>query len=486
MRILDTTSAQRRWLLPLLAVVAVALVARWLSWPGLATHDTIWSTREAMFGRYTTYHPLLNALLLRALAVPFQSYAVYSSLQLALCAVLFFRSVRLVTPGPLPTWTAWLSVALWGLTLHTFLYLGMLWKDVPIAYCLCFIAALAFALRSNPTLRVGRGDAVLLGVSVFLCVGLRHGMAFNLVLVPLLLGLRRFRSDPRMWVPCGLALAGFIGLAAMSQSSLVSNNEAHLLKLKISSLSQPFLGVVSNRNGYTSDDYGYDEALAKRVFGDAYASQYSPDYFTNDIVPSSEEELRWAYRAIVLRSARLCMLNLSPCVSGRVQMMLGTLQPSTRHGGMTFYDLASLGDCDATGMGAMSCDLLDRFATTEKPSSASRALAWLAPRYADSKGGVTNLVVWNLLPALLLLLAILVWLAPVHPLWLVGAFFAAQSLLPFATAMANDFRYYYFLFPFFVVFAPLFLREVLTRRGSRKGTTGRAGNFRPDRATDHG
>lgn len=464
MREPDSNSV-RGWLLPLLAITVVALVARWLSWPGLATDDTVWSTREAMFGRYTTYHPILNTLLLRVLAVPFQSYAVYSSLQIALCGALFFRALRLVAPGPRPTWPVWLGIAIWGLALHTLLYLGILWKDVPIAYCLGFIAALAFALRTNPTMQVGRTDAALFGLSVFLCVGLRHGMAINFILVPVLLGVRRFRSDSRLWAPFAIAFAGFLGLAALSQSSMVHNDESHLLKLKISSLSQPFLGVVSNKNGYTSDDYRYDTALATRVFGPTYASDYAPDYFSNRIVPESEAQLRAAYRAILLRSVRLCMLNLGSCVSGRVQMMLGTLQPSTRHGGMTFYELGSQAACSATPLGVLSCDLLERFATSEKPASASRALAWLVPRYVDTRGALTNLLVWNLFPALLLMGAILLWLAPSRPLWWVAAFFAAQAALPFATAMANDFRYYYFLFPFFAVFTPAFIREVKSRRG---------------------
>ena len=465
MRAHGSIHAPRRWLLPLLAIVAVALVARWLSWPGLATHDTVWSTREAVLGRYTTYHPLLNALLLRALAVPFESYAVYTSLQIVLCAALFFRSLRLVAGGAGQMWPVWLSISIWGLSLHTVLFLGLVWKDVPIAYGLCFIAALAFAVRRNPAVQVRRIDALLLGVSVFLCVGLRHGMAFNLVLVPLLLGAGRFLRDRRLWVPVAAALAGFLLLSVLSRSSLVSNNDVHLLKLKISAVSQPFLGAVSNKNGYTSDDYGYDERLAARVFGAGYAANYSPDYFRNDIVPQSAEELRMAYKAILMRTATLCLLNVSQCVSGRVQMMLSTMQPSTRFGGMTFYDLGSHGDCSVVGMDVQRCDLLQRFATSERLASADRALAWLLPRFVDTRGAIHNLLVWNLLPALALIAAILIWLAPRHPLWIVGAFFTAQLVLPFASAMANDFRYYYFLFPFLVVFGPVLLRELAGGRG---------------------
>lgn len=483
---MNSKSSRSPLLIPTLVVISVALVARWLSWPGFATHDTLFITREAMEGQYTTYHPILNALLLRVLAVPFHSYALYTSLQIALCATLLIRSIALAARHTGRQWPAMLTVAIWALAAHTVLYLGIIWKDVPIAYCLCFIAAIAYRVRISPELPIKRIDALLFGVSVFLCVGLRHGMSFNLVLVPLVIGLARLKRERRLWAPFLLAVTGIVVCAAIAHSSLVKNDKAHFLKLKISAISQPFLGVVTNINGYSSDDYGFDGALATRVFGNSYAKEYSPDYFRNQVVLEDADELQRAYRAIIRRTPRLCALNVSLCVSGRIQMMLGTMQPSTKFGGMTFYDLGALPNCPTVfGMGEDQCKLLEQFETSEKPASALRSLQWMNSRLVEERGTINNLLVWNLFPALLLLGAVLLLLTPRSPLWLVAAFFALESLLPFATAMANDFRYYYFLFPFFAVFAPVALFELM--RGRRPGVAvdRRVERAAPDQVMQH-
>jgi hypothetical protein len=453
-------NAQPPLLFPVLAIIGIALFASWLSWPGLVTHDGLFILREAVQGRYTTYHPILNALLLRVAAVPFDSLAPYTLLQVALCTTLFVRSLHLVAGPAMRSWRAWLTVALWALAVPTVLYLGIVWKDVPTAYCIAFIAALGYRLRTSPTLQVRSLDAALLGIGVFLCVGLRHGMAFNLVLVPLLLGFRRVLADRRLWAPIALAAVGYAALFGVSHSRIVANDEAHFLELQISATSQPLLGIVSNKNGYTSDDYGYDDALARHVFGNRYAAEYTPDYFRNSIVLKDAGALREAYAAILRRTPRLCALNASLCLSGRVQMMLGTLQPSTRFGGMTFYDLGAMAGCESVyGMGPDQCALLARFESGEKPARAVQAIRWMSSSFVDQRGPLSNLVVWNLIPALLVFMAILLLSAPSEPLWPVAGFVIIQCVLPFATAMANDYRYYYFLYPAFALFAPVALQK---------------------------
>lgn len=452
---------RHRALVPALIAVVVALVARWLSWPGMATHDTLFVTAEAVHGQYTTYHPILNALLIRILAVPFQSYWFYTTVQISLCTLLMIRSVTLANLHHNRRWPAFATLLVWVLAAPTILFLGMIWKDVPTAYCLGFVASLAYHLRTAPDARITKLDSILLGLSIFLSVALRHGMVFNLILIPVIIGLSRFKGDRRLWVPYAIAVAGILALAGISRSPIVLNNEAHLLKLKISAISQPFLGIVSNRNGYSSDDLGYDNALAKRVFGATYAREYAPDYFRNNVVLHDLRGLRSAYRAILKRTPRLCILNISQCVSGRVQMMLGTLQPSTRFGGMKFYDLGVIPDCQRVNdMDAQRCAILYEFETSEKPASSQRVLRWSHSELVEGRGLRNNLLVWNLLPALGLVLAILVVFTPRSPLWVVAAFILAQCVLPFATAMANDFRYYYFLAPFFALFLPHFLVEL--------------------------
>lgn len=457
----------------LIVIVLTGLAARWFSWPGFATHDTLFITREAVEGHYTTYHPLLNVLLIRLLAVPFDSYWLYTSFQIIWCCAVLYRSFihslyRQVSPG-----AAWIAVLLWALSLHTLLYLGIIWKDVLIAYGLVFIAALIYRLRSQPDYRPTPLDAVLLGVCLFLCLGLRHGMAFNAILVPALIGWRRVVIARRLWVPMALALLGFAALQMLGSTRLVQNDDAHLLSLKISAVSQPFLGIVTNKNGYTSDDYDYDRRLAERTFGKAYAEEFTPDYFRNNVAPASKGELEHAYHAILKRTPRLCATNFSLCVSARTQMFLGTLQPSTSFGGMTFYDLGTFEECGSVfGMSPAQCAVLDKFETSEKSKAALGLQRGVQARLVESRALFVKLLAWNLLPALALLAAMLVFGRAFSPAWLVAAFFAVQLALPFMTAMANDFRYYYFLFPFAVVFAPQAIDEMLKAIRSKRNVSG--------------
>lgn len=445
------------WALPFIlgVIVLAAIVARLYSWPGFATHDSLFITREALDGEYTTYHPILNALLVRLLAVPLDSYWLYTSLQIAWCCMLLYQSLRHSLHRRGTHLLGCVAVVVWAASLHTLLYLGVVWKDVPIAYGLVFMAALAYRMRTEPGYRATWVDGFLLGVSLFFCLGMRHGMIFNAFLVPLLLGWRNALAERRLWLPIALAIVGFAGLQAVGASKLVSNDNVHMLRLKLSAVSQPFLAIVTNKNGYSSDDHDYDRRLAMRAFGADYAKEFSPDYFRNSPAPASEGELDHVYRAILKRTPRLCANNFSLCVSSRVQMFLGTLQPSTSFGGMTFYDLGTFKDCGQVfGMVEAQCRVLDRFETSEKPVWALHVQQKVQSNLVETQNPLVRAVFWNLLPSLFLLGAILLFGRAFSPLWLIAAFFAAQLALPFMTAMANDFRYYYFLFPFTVVFAP--------------------------------
>jgi len=84
--------------------------------------------------------------------------------------------------------------------------------------------------------------------------------------------------------------------------------------------------------------------------------------------------------------------------------------------------------------------------------------------FVDTRGTTQNLFVWNLLPAFVLLLALLVFTAPGRPLWVVSLFVLLQMMLPMATSMANDFRYYYFLAPLSTLLAVFVLGRVVHGR----------------------
>lgn len=439
------------------AVILVGVVARYISWPGIATHDTVFLTREVSEGIYTTYHPLLNAILLRVLAVPFESYAFYTTLQILLCCVLFYRSVLLVrSPEPRHgSLAAWLSLLIWGTSITTFLFLGIIWKDILVAYSLGFVAALGYSARHQKILPISRLDCALLCVATVAILGLRHGMVFNLLAVPFVLGLALLKVR-RVQIALGVGVLLFSALAVAGRTSLVTNDEAHLAKLKISSISQPFLSIVSNRNGYASDDHDYDHRLASELFGPNYKNEFSADYARNTVVINDESSLQRYYRAILLRTPRLCALNPGQCISGRVSMILGTLQPSTQFGGMKFYDLGLQTACETTfGLDKPNCDVIREYESNERPVSSRAAIEWIETNFLEKESLFNSMVVWSLWPAFLMMLLSIALFTPRSQEWKTAIFYVLQCLLPFATAMANDFRYYYFLWIYFAIWGPI-------------------------------
>jgi hypothetical protein len=83
----------------------------------------------------------------------------------------------------------------------------------------------------------------------------------------------------------------------------------------------------------------------------------------------------------------------------------------------------------------------------------------------DTRGTTQNLFVWNLLPAFVLLLSLLVFSAPRRPLWILSVFILMQMVLPIATSMANDFRYYYFLAPLSTLLAVFVIGRMVHGHG---------------------
>jgi hypothetical protein len=300
---------------------------------------------------------------------------------------------------------------------------------------------------------------------------LRHGMEINLLLVPLFLGLRTLLRERPLLVPYLVAAAIALVLTVLPRTAFVQQDDesrSHLLQLTLASASQPFLSIVSNRNGYTSDNPEYDAKLATFVFGPGYKRAYAADYFANTVALSDTRDLDLALKAVVARTPRLCALNVSTCLSGRVQMMLGTLQPSTRKGAMTFYDLGTIDPrCATSGrLPASLCEVLNTYVQAQKTDAQRQRVAALA--HATERTGRFTLgaVTWNLLPAFLLLIASIALFAPRHPLWVVASFYVLQMALPFATITTNDYRYYYFLALYLPVFLPLCIGAAFMRRST--------------------
>lgn len=466
----------RRHLFAAYALITLtAVAARFLSWPGLVTHDSLFVTIEAISGEYTTYHPLLNTLLMRVLVVPVGSYALFTSLQIVLAALLFARSITLVVESKEERSARWLplaSVAIWMLSLHTWLYMGMVWKDVLSGYAVAYLCAHVYRARTstgNP-LCVGWVDTILFACALILATKLRHGMEINFIIVPLLMGFKTLWAASRLRNGYILAVAFAVLLSALSNSSFVRVDEGqrlHKARLTAVVAAQPFLGIISNRNGYSSDDHEYDRRLAEYVFGRMYKQDFAPDYFNNHVELSDPDALERSVKAIIIRTPRLCMLNVAQCVSGRIQMMLATLQPSTTRGGMVFYDLALLPCASYPDMPPQACEVLDRFARQGKPSLAVWIESVIMKSTVGSGNALSNVYAWNMLPALFVIVIGLLLFTPKNALWVACAFVSLQMILPFMTATANDFRYYYFLWLTACVIAPVLVYELYRNRTTR-------------------
>lgn len=462
---------QRNLVIAYSLIAIITLGARWLSWPGFATQDTIFVTNEAIVGQYTTYHPLLSLLLIKFLAVPFNSFAVYTSIQMMLAAAMLMRSLALTEP-PGDSWRAVASVIIWGVSLHTWLYMGMMWKDVLIAYSLIFLTAFVYRMRHSNSISLSKIDAVLFALALVFATKLRHGMEYNLFLVPVFVGLTNVISIKRLRYAYFVALVAAASLTFLASSNFVRHDkeqEKHDLLLRLTIASQPFLAIVTNRNGYSTDDESYDQQLAEHVFGSYYKMDYAADYYNNEIVLSDARDLNGALNAIIARTPRLCLLNLALCISDRFKMMFSTFQPATQRGGMVFYDLGLL-PCSAwRDLSEPMCNILVEYESEEKPQLASQITASAIDKFVSRPGWIRNLYAWNLFPSFIFLCAVLIFLGPNYRLWWASIFFAGQLVLPFATAPVNDFRYYYFLPFYFYVFAPLvFVRIGAALRNHRR------------------
>ena len=144
----------------------------------------------------------------------------YTSMQIIWFCTILYQSFKHSLHGQVRPGLGWVAVLLWALSLHTVLYLGIIWKDVLIAYGLVFIAALAYRIRREPLYQPTLLDATLLGISLFLCLGLRHGMVFNAILVPALIGWRRVVAVRRLWVPMALAPVSYTHLDVYKRQPL--------------------------------------------------------------------------------------------------------------------------------------------------------------------------------------------------------------------------------------------------------------------------
>lgn len=448
-----------------LVFVAVTLAWRVLFWPGSMTHDGLWVLQGAETGPATTYHPYLNTLLAAVLAVPFESIGLYIALQAVYgvaCVLWILDRVHRRSGSPALV----LAVgALFVLSIPVGLYLGMFWKDVPFAFAVVFIAFVVYDLRGRPGTDHGAGFWALLATSTVFVAFMRHGHLFNLVIVPLLL-YGATRSKRVALVSLGAGGAVWMLMVASALTWLPVRNDAnHLARVGVLVGAQPFLATLSAPGGYVSDDPAADQKLLEDLFVPNALQLYNPKYGDAALVRPGEELPANARSRLVGRLAKLCVLNASKCIGDRAQLFVATLFPADRIYGMTFYDLGQVtGSCaEIYGMRPDHCTVLQRYVSEEKLPRLAAAAQAAVDRVEQRRDWERRLLVWNNALGVFALLAALVFWSPCSRVWWAAAFVALQCAIPFAFSTASDFRYYFPLYLWGLVFGPLLARDGVLR-----------------------
>ena len=455
---------RERW--PVLAVAFALIVVtvgwRFMRWPGSMTHDGLWILQGAETRQATTYHPYLNTILAAIFAVPFQSIGLYTTLQsiYGVATILWivdhsYRHERVAL-------LALAIGALFVLSIPVGLYMGMFWKDVPFAFGVMFIAYSIYGISRRQDELHGGGFWLLLCASTTFVTFMRHGHLFNLAVVPLLL---YATTRNRRVALFSFLTAGVVWLAMLVSALTwlpVRNDPNHMARVGVLVATQPFLATLSAPGGYVTDDPAADQQLLQSLFVPNALQLYNPKYGDAGLIRPGEELPPDARRRLVKRVAKLCLLNVSKCVGDRVQLFAATLFPADRVYGMTFYDLGQTpGPCASIyGMRPDHCGILKRYVSDEKPRALASRAQFVVDRVEQREHWGLRLVYWNNALGVAMLFVALVFWSPRARIWWAALFVAIQCAVPFAFATANDFRYYFPLYLWGLLFTPILGRQV--------------------------
>lgn len=454
-----------RWPVVVVAfsLIAITLVWRTLLWPGSITHDGLWVLQGAETGPATTYHPYLNTLLARLLAVPFKSIALYIVLQSAYCIAVVLWIVNRIHSRERSAALVLAIGAFFVLSIPVGLYVGMFWKDVPFAFGVLFITYAIYDTYRDKSDTYGFGFWILLAISTAFVSFMRHGHLFNLLIVPALL----YATSRSRRVALVSFSAGCVVWLLMVASALtwlpVRNDAHHMARIGILAGAQPFLATLSAPGGYVSDDPGGDQSLLRSLFVPNALELYNPKYGDAALIRPGEELPPGARERLLRRITKLCLLNVSKCLGDRVQLFAATLFPADRVYGMTFYDLGQVdGPCSSIyGMRPDHCAVLERYVSEEKPLRFAAESQSLLARVEQRSNWERRLFYWNNALGIVTLVAVLLIWSPRSRLWWAAVFIVVQCAVPFAFSTASDFRYYFPLYLFGLLFAPLVAVEAI-------------------------
>lgn len=436
-------------------------------WPGALTHDSIFLIKEAENGVYTTYHPLLNALLLRLLVIPFGSIAIYSTIQAIGCTAVIVYIIHRLRKLGLPPTASFITCVFLAISVPIGAYESMLWKDIPSSFMVLCFSFVFFLGGLKITQDFGKPKIFFVYLAaISLLSFLRHGWEVNIFLVPLLLTcVNNQRKQQLAYIWSGAALSFFIFAILIPKTMNVQNDEAHYSDLTLYVLAQPFISLMDSRNGYVSMDAASDNALYNKIFSsDEAIKNYNPSHMhvliNNYIRPGAGSSISTPEKLEIIKT---CILNIQICMTDRFAMFMSTLYPVSPRFGMTYYNLVMTPSCNAI-LPNEYCNVIEKYAysaktnlflsTTTKVINYSNSIVFPYPKAW----------IWNAIPGLLLLIGTAFLSRWLPAAALAACFVLLQCLVPFATSGANDFRYYFFIYLCGIFIVPMAITEFYYNR----------------------
>jgi hypothetical protein len=450
-----------------LLVIISAAAWSFALWPGSVTHDTLHLLHQVEANVYTDYFPILNGVLFRILVVTSHSLVPYVLAQLAFCVGTTIYVLATLRRLGAPAVVILLAGAFIAVSVPIGAYWTMTFKDIPCNFAIVALSIQVFAAyftrRLNITIRF------ILSYVLFLTIGafLRQGWQVLLLVIPVLLLIPTWRTLKRHEIQLLLAIPLILFLIfqwIVPRSLGVTNPPEQMTKIRTGIFIQPYVAIVTAREGYSALHKEVDDELLRDIFvdpskaGGAYnAVNVYPILllFKGSIDPGVPMRL-------ARRTATLCMLNLGLCLRDRVAMLFGTLQSSTTSYAMVYYNLANPRHASLlVGPLEYMASTIQRYhiaAPADRAQSfARRILDW-------TDRAPVKALVWNAIPQFMLIFFGFFWYKRFPATAAACAVILIMTALQFAVINANDFRYGFFVYLGGIFVIPMMCAEYIAKR----------------------
>jgi hypothetical protein len=449
------------WLSCLL-ILASSTAWTYALWPGSVTDDTLILLRQVETNIVTDYFPILNGILLRIFVLPFHSIVPYVTAQVlfCICATIYVIITLRNIGAPAA------AIVLASLFIATSIPIGAYWtmtfKDVPCAFAIVALACQVFAAFIRRKVNLNAFSILAYVILLTVAGFFRQGWQALLIVVPGLLIYAAWTTLNRRAISLilGVPLILFLIFQVILPRALgVVDPPDQTTKALSTILIQPFVAIVTQREGYSALHKETDEALLQALFIDPskVASTYNSIsawplllLFRPDI--DAGVPVRLARRLMIL-----CALNVGLCLRDRVSMLFGTLQASAPNYSMAYYNLADPRLAPAlVGGREFMASVIERY-NISAPEYRSQKYARQILDWTEEVP--VKAFVWDAIPQFLLLLVGLLCFSR-FPATAAACFvLLLMAALQSAVISGNDFRYLFFIYLGGVFVIPMMIAE---------------------------